>query len=84
MTNKDLSRQMEWKYWEMTFFFFLNVDLFGRMTKLLKCEYSSEYIYIYMGCCTSLLTVSVILFPIFNARGLFKMGFMEMLVGTFI
>lgn len=29
------------------FYFFFNVALFGRMTKLLKCEYSSEYICIY-------------------------------------
>lgn len=37
-----------------------------------------------MKCCTSILTVSIILFPIGNAQGLVKMEFIEMLVHTFI
>lgn len=48
---------MEWKYWEIAFLFsFFNGTLLGRMTKLLKCEYSSEYIctygvlHIYINC----------------------------------
>lgn len=45
-----------------------NVDLFGGTIKLLQCECSSEYIYIYgvLHICT----VFVILFPIFNVGGL--------------
>lgn len=37
-----------------------------------------------MRCCTSISTVSTILFPIGNAQGLVKMGFIAMLVHTFI
>lgn len=37
-----------------------------------------------MKCCTSILTVSIILFPTGNAQGLVKMEFIEMLVHTFV
>lgn len=37
-----------------------------------------------MKYCTSILTVPTVLFPIANAQGLVKMGFIEMLVHTFI
>lgn len=37
-----------------------------------------------MRCCTSILTVPTILFPVSNAQGLVKMGFIAMLVHTFI
>lgn len=37
-----------------------------------------------MRCCRSILTVSSILFPVGNAQGLVKMGFIAKLVHTFI
>lgn len=47
-----------------------NVDLFGGTIKLLQCECSSEYIYIYIYGVLHICTVFVILFPIFNVGGL--------------
>lgn len=60
-----------------------NVDLFGGTIKLLQCECSSEYIYIYMGCCTSVLFLSYC-FLFLMLEAFVKMDFMEKRVQTFI
>lgn len=80
--EKDLSRQRSAGMETLGNYNFLNfTELVGRLvSNFLMCKCRSEY----MRCCTYILTLSSILFRVGNAQNLVKMGFIAMLVHTFI